>query len=101
MAENGPFNQDQYQTLEILERVGGSLSLFAVILLFTSYTYFRQTRMTPNTFIILASLANAGASIGHIVGDGGAQQPALGLRCQGRGFLLEWSVAITAGSGTP
>ncbi|KAL2255432.1 hypothetical protein VTK26DRAFT_3395 [Humicola hyalothermophila] len=90
MAALNMIGHEQLRTLAVLERVGGSMSLVSVALVFVSYACFRQVRTTPNGFIMLASVANAGASIAHIMADAGSPQAASSARCQARGFLLEW-----------
>ncbi len=64
-------SQERLQTLVILERVTGALSLASVICVFIAYGLFRRLRTVPNTFIVFASIANAGASIAEIIANDG------------------------------
>lgn len=86
MAGTIIFSHDQLHLLTVLERIGGSLSLFSVTFIFLSYAYLRRVRTAPNTFIILASIAEAGAAVGHIIG---MQQGGWSPLCVARGLLLE------------
>jgi hypothetical protein len=83
------FTDDQIRTLVILERVGGSLSLFSVTLIFIAYGLFERLRTVPNTFIVFASIANAGASIASIISYSGVYEGQESSLCQAQGFLFE------------
>lgn len=76
-------------TLVILERTGGCLSLFAVCLIFVAYALFPKLRTVPNTFIVFASVANAGASIGTIIAYDGMYKGTESALCQAQGFMFE------------
>lgn len=82
----------QIFSLIILERTGGCLSLFAVCLIFVAYGLFPKLRTVPNTFIVFASVANAGASVGAIIAYDGMYDGAESSLCQAQGFLFEMSV---------
>ncbi|KAK3352849.1 hypothetical protein B0T25DRAFT_195271 [Lasiosphaeria hispida] len=96
------FNDDQIRTLVILERFGGSLSLFCVLLIFISYFLFPRLRTVPNTFLVFASVANAGAAIACIIAYDGIWQGQASPLCQVQGFLFQmflqsdtwWSLAM-------
>lgn len=79
----------QIRTLVILERIGGSISLASVLLIFVAYGLVRRVRNVQNTFIVFASVSNIGASIGSIIAyDGLAKGKATAL-CQAQSFLFE------------
>ncbi len=82
-------DHDQVRTLEILSRTGGSLSLLSVILIFISFTLLPRLRTVPNTFIVFASVANAGAAIAAIIAYDGVHQGQASSLCQLQGFLFE------------
>ncbi|KAK0715953.1 hypothetical protein B0H67DRAFT_255128 [Lasiosphaeris hirsuta] len=96
------FNDGQIRTLVILERLGGSLSLFCVLLIFISYFLFPRLRTVPNTFIVFASVANAGAAVACIIAYDGILRGQTSPLCQVQGFLFEmflqsdtwWSLAM-------
>ncbi|OIW32768.1 hypothetical protein CONLIGDRAFT_679147 [Coniochaeta ligniaria NRRL 30616] len=103
MAGGSPFTDDQIFVLAVLERTGGSLSLFSVCLIFIAYALFERQviRTVPNTFILFASVANAGASIASIIATDGLSSQGSSL-CQAQAFLFEmfiqsdpwWSLAM-------
>lgn len=82
------FEDDQVQTLVILERTGGSLSLVSVVLIFIAYGAFDRLRTLPNTFIVFASIANMFASIASIIAYDGVVLGQLSSLCQAQGFLF-------------
>jgi len=105
MAQGSPFTDEQVFVLAVLERTGGSLSLFGVCMIFVAYALFErlvlatlpinQHRLTtfrirtvPNTFIVFASVANAGASIASIIATDGLSETN-GSLCQAQAFLFE------------
>ncbi|KAK3323344.1 hypothetical protein B0T19DRAFT_442841 [Cercophora scortea] len=96
------FNDKQVRTLVILERLGGSLSLFSVIAIFFAYSLFPRLRSLPNTFIVFASIANAGASIASLIAYDGVALGQESSLCQAQGFLFQmfvqsdpwWSLAM-------
>ncbi|KOS22860.1 Cyclic AMP receptor-like protein A [Escovopsis weberi] len=92
----------EIRTLVILERIGGSVSLASVLLIFVAYGLVHRARNVQNTFIVFASVSNIGASIGSIIAyDGLAKGKATAL-CQAQSFLFEmfmqsdpwWSLAM-------
>jgi len=92
MAENNDvvhqFTHDQIKILVVLERLGGSLSLTGVVLIFIAYGLFSRLRTIPNTFIVFASIANAGASIASVIAYDGVIQGQTTPLCQAQGFLF-------------
>jgi hypothetical protein len=94
MATHAPappsaFTDDQLNTLILLERIGGSISLFAVLPIFITYVCFAKLRTVPNTFIVFASIANIGASIASVIAYNGMWQGESSSLCQAQGFLFE------------
>ncbi|KAM5349774.1 hypothetical protein ACJ41O_006279 [Fusarium nematophilum] len=69
------------QTLALLERLGGSISLVAVLFIFITYAVVVPIRNPRNTFIMFASIANLGASIACIIARDG-------IYPSGRGIVL-------------
>ncbi|KAH7150139.1 hypothetical protein B0J13DRAFT_583473 [Dactylonectria estremocensis] len=92
----------QLRTLMLLERIGGSVSLVAVVLIFVAYAAVPRVRNVQNTFIMFASIANIGASIASIIALDGLEQGVESALCQGQGFLFQmfmqsdpwWSLAM-------
>ncbi|KAH7109013.1 hypothetical protein EDB81DRAFT_834825 [Dactylonectria macrodidyma] len=83
-----PITPAQTQTLVLLERIGGSISLVAVLLIFVAYALAPRVRNVQNTFIVFASIANVGASIASIIAMDGLEQGPTSALCQGQGFLF-------------
>ena len=83
------FTDAQVRTLVILERSGGCISLFSVILILASFSLFPRLRTIPNTFIVFKSMANAGAAIACIIALDGIQLGRTSPLCQLQGFMLE------------
>lgn len=79
----------QRRVLQATERVGASLSLIGVILIFITYAAFKRLRTVPNTFILFASIANVGASIACLIGFAGLNAGDDSALCQVQAFLLE------------
>ncbi|KAK3688672.1 G-protein coupled receptor [Podospora appendiculata] len=102
MSPTVVFDDNQVRTLVILERLGGSLSLFSVISIFFAYGLFPRLRSLPNTFIVFASIANAGASIASLIAYDGVALGQESSLCQAQGFLFQmfvqsdpwWSLAM-------
>jgi hypothetical protein len=89
MGSSTTFSDDQIFYLVVLERTGGSLSLFSVCLIFVAYAMFERLRTVPNTFIVFASVANAAASIASIIAYNGVWEGQNSSLCQAQGFLFE------------
>ncbi|KAL1843873.1 hypothetical protein VTJ49DRAFT_7224 [Mycothermus thermophilus] len=104
----GGSNQDltveQRDTIERIERLGASVSVISVCLIFAAYGLFKRVRTLPNTFILFASIANLGASIACLIGYAGITAGLNSPLCQAQAFLLEmfmqsdpwWSFAMAA-----
>ncbi len=76
-------------TIQHVERIGASLSLVGVILIFITYWLFRRLRTVPNAFIVAASVANVGASVACLIGYDGILAGDTSAVCQTQAFLLE------------
>ncbi|KFA77881.1 hypothetical protein S40288_02530 [Stachybotrys chartarum IBT 40288] len=93
---------DQIRTLIVLERVGGSVSLVAVMLIFVAYALVKRVRNVQNTFIVFASVSNVGASIACIISMDGLFRGKMSPLCQAQSFMFEmfmqsdpwWSLAM-------
>lgn len=90
-GESGYMNltNDQRDTIQYIERIGASLSLVGVSLIFLAYAIFKRVRTVPNTFILFASIANVGASIACLIGYAGILAGDSSGLCQTQAFLLE------------
>ncbi|KAK3948857.1 hypothetical protein QBC32DRAFT_364712 [Pseudoneurospora amorphoporcata] len=94
--------QTQRDTIEHVERIGASLSLLGVFLIFIAYGLFKRVRTVPNTFILFASIANVGASTACFIGYAGIIAGEDSALCHTQAFLLEmfmqsdpwWSLAM-------
>ncbi|KAG8157210.1 hypothetical protein KVR01_012918 [Diaporthe batatas] len=70
LAEDREFamlDSAQINTLNAVERMGATLSLFGIILIFITFAVFRRLRTIPNTFIFFASVANIGACVACLI----------------------------------
>ncbi|KAM3475635.1 hypothetical protein MY5147_003647 [Beauveria neobassiana] len=96
------FSGEQIRLLVQLERIGGSISLVAVVCIFLAYTLFPKVRNVQNTFIVFASVSNAGASVGSIIAFDGLRSGTTSALCKAQSFLFEmfmqsdpwWSLAM-------
>lgn len=79
----------QVRVLVTLERVGGSVSLVAVLFIFVAYALVRRARNVQNTFIIFASVSNVGASVASIIALDGVRAGEDTALCQTQSFLFE------------
>lgn len=84
----------QIEILITIERTGAGLSMVAITLTLLSFMLFKRLRTTPNIFIVLASIANAGASIASMIGYDGLDKGEDSTLCQGQGFIFEWFVIL-------
>ena len=83
----------QISTLNAVERIGATLSLFGIILIFITFAFFKRLRTIPNTFIFFASVANTGACVACLIAYDGIQAMSLNREsalCQAQGFMFEW-----------
>ncbi|KAK2013698.1 hypothetical protein LZ32DRAFT_529908 [Colletotrichum eremochloae] len=98
----GLFAQDNISILITIEKIGAAFSLLGAVLVFLSYWAFKRMRSLPNLFILLASIANVGASIACVIGYDGIRAGEHLALCQAQGFLIEtfiqsdplWSFAM-------
>ncbi|XWX00869.1 hypothetical protein V2A60_008892 [Cordyceps javanica] len=81
---------DKVATLVAIERTGASMSMIAISMIAASYLVYPKLRTTPNTFLLFASIANAGASIASMIGYDGLMQGGDSSLCQGQAFIFEW-----------
>jgi hypothetical protein len=88
-GSNPALNDDEVVIIIELERAGAILSLVGVVMIFITYSTFRRLRTVPNLFILLASIANVGASIACIMGYDGIRAGVDTPICQAQAFLLE------------
>lgn len=79
----------QIRTLVLVERIGGTLSLVSVMLIFLAYWLVRRVRNVQNTFIVFASVSNIGASIGTIIAYDGMNAGQTSALCQAQSFMFE------------
>lgn len=89
MQPKEDFTEDQIRTLMLMERIGGSVSLFAVIFIFIAYSLVPRARNVQNTFIVFASISNIGASIASIIAFDGLKAGKVSALCQAQSFLFE------------
>ncbi|KAK1595521.1 G-protein coupled receptor [Colletotrichum navitas] len=95
-------SQYEIKVVSGLERVGATLSLIGVTLIFLTYWKFKRIRSVPNLFIVFASIANVGASVACAIGYDGLDLGPQSALCQTQAFLLEmfmqsdpwWSFAM-------
>ncbi|KAH8123705.1 hypothetical protein FP744_10005767 [Trichoderma asperellum] len=80
----------EIEILITIERTGAGFSMVAITLTLLSFLLFKRLRTTPNIFIVLASIANAGASIASMIGYDGLDKGEESTLCQGQGFIFEW-----------
>ncbi|KAJ6780412.1 hypothetical protein PWT90_02299 [Aphanocladium album] len=81
---------EKIATLVAIERTGASMSMIAISMIALSYLVYPKLRTTPNTFLLFASIANAGASIASMIGYDGLMQGDESSLCQGQAFIFEW-----------
>lgn len=100
LAEDREFamlDEEQIDTLNAVERMGATLSLFGISLIFITFALFRRLRTIPNTFIFFASVANIGACVACLIAYDGIRAMHLDRQsalCQAQGFLFEWFVLV-------
>ncbi|KAF4982421.1 hypothetical protein FZEAL_1939 [Fusarium zealandicum] len=92
----------QTQALVMMERIGGSVSLVSVCLIFVAFALVPRVRNVQNTFIVFASVANIGASIASIIAMDGLELGVASPLCQAQSFMFHmfmqsdpwWSLAM-------
>lgn len=83
----------QISTLNAVERMGATLSLLGISLIFVTFAVFRRLRTIPNTFIFFASIANIGACVACLIAYDGItamDRDRWSPLCQAQGFIFEW-----------
>ncbi|KAG5912760.1 hypothetical protein E4U42_001903 [Claviceps africana] len=88
--DGSKLSPEHTNTLITIERTGASLSMAAIVLTVIAYLSFSKLRTTPNTFLVFASVANAGASIASMMGYDGLRMGVNSPLCQAQGFIFEW-----------
>jgi hypothetical protein len=90
IAGGGALTAEEVHVLVTIERTGGSLSMIAIAILISSYVFFKKLRNTPNLFLVLAAIANAGASVASVMGYDGLIQGKDSALCQAQAFIFQW-----------
>uniref|UniRef100_A0A8H7K7Q3 G-protein coupled receptors family 2 profile 2 domain-containing protein n=1 Tax=Bionectria ochroleuca TaxID=29856 RepID=A0A8H7K7Q3_BIOOC len=80
----------EIRILVATERIGGGLSMAAIVILVASYVFFKSLRTTPNLFLVLAALANLGASVASVMGYDGLNLGRHSTLCQAQAFIFQW-----------
>ncbi|EHK49811.1 hypothetical protein TRIATDRAFT_83166 [Trichoderma atroviride IMI 206040] len=101
-VDDEQLKHQQIKTLVLVERIGGTLSLVSVMLIFLAYWLVRRVHNVQNTFIVFASVSNIGASIGTIIAYDGMNAGQASALCQAQSFMFEmfmqsdpwWSLAM-------
>ncbi|KHN98964.1 G-protein coupled receptor [Metarhizium album ARSEF 1941] len=88
--DGSTLSTDHINTLITIERTGAGLSMAAILLTVVSFVAFKKLRTTPNTFLVFASVANAGASVASMIGYDGLRMGEESTLCQAQGFIFEW-----------
>jgi hypothetical protein len=88
-VDDEQLNHHQIRTLVLVERIGGTISLVSVMLIFLAYWLVRRVRNVQNTFIVFASVSNIGASIGTIIAYDGMNAGQASALCQAQSFMFE------------
>ncbi|KAH6958383.1 hypothetical protein DER45DRAFT_643760 [Fusarium avenaceum] len=94
--------ESQRHTLVLFERIGGSISLAAVLMIFVAYALVPRVRNVQNTFIVFASVANIGACCASIIAMDGLELGVASPLCQAQSFMFHmfmqsdpwWSLAM-------
>lgn len=88
--DGSDLSAEKITTLVAIERSGASMSMIAISMIAIAYLVYPKLRTTPNTFLLFASIANAGASIASMIGYDGLMQGDESALCQGQAFIFEW-----------
>lgn len=86
-------SQSQDLAIEIIERVGASISIPCAIFLMWTFLANKRLRTPSNTLLFNASPANLFAGIASLIGRAGLSRPNAAT-CQVQGFFLEWQVTL-------
>jgi hypothetical protein len=84
--------ESQRHTLVLFERIGGSISLVAVLMIFVAYALVPRVRNVQNTFIVFASVANIGACCASIIAMDGLELGVASPLCQAQSFMFHMQV---------
>lgn len=88
--DGSTLSTNHINTLITIERTGAGLSMAAILLTVAPFLAFKKLRTTPNTFLVFASMANAGASVASMIGYDGLRMGEESTLCQAQGFIFEW-----------
>jgi hypothetical protein len=86
----GALTPREVHILVTIERIGGSLSMVAILMIILFYACFQKLRTTPNLFLVLAAIANACASVASVMGYDGLFQGKTSALCQAQAFIFQW-----------
>ncbi|PHH84821.1 hypothetical protein CDD83_1327 [Cordyceps sp. RAO-2017] len=89
-GQNAYLSQEEIAILIYIERTGAGLSMVAIGLTVLSFLAFKKLRTTPNLFLVIASLANAAASVASMIGYDGLRLGEESALCQAQAFIFEW-----------
>jgi hypothetical protein len=82
-------SRSQDLAIEVIERIGSSISMACVLFLMSTFLAYRRLRTPSNTLLFSASPANLFAGIASLIGRAGLSRPDAAT-CQVQGFFLEW-----------
>ncbi|PNY23205.1 Cyclic AMP receptor-like protein A [Tolypocladium capitatum] len=89
-AADSSLSPGQIDILITIERTGAGLSMVAIFLTVLTFFVFKKLRTTPNLFLVVASIANAGASTASMMGYDGLRMGEDSSLCQAQAFIFEW-----------
>ncbi|PFH63418.1 hypothetical protein XA68_10007 [Ophiocordyceps unilateralis] len=89
-SRNPGLTSAEIDSLLTIERTGAGLSMVAISLIALTFIVFKKLRTTPNLFLLVASLANAGASVASMMGHDGLRKGEASSLCQAQAFIFEW-----------
>lgn len=81
---------EEIHILVLIERTGAGLSMVGIVAVVSAYLLFKRLRTTPNLFLFLAILSNAGACIASMIGYDGLEQGETSTLCQAQSFIFQW-----------
>lgn len=86
------FSTSQLALLALLARLGGSISLVSVLIIFVAYGSIARIRNPRNSFIVFASIANMGASIACVISQDGLHHGEDSALCRTQSFIIHMQV---------
>ena len=86
----GALSPREVHILVTIERIGGSLSMAAIVMIILFYLSFKKLQTTPNLFLVLAAIANACASVASVIGYDGLNLGKTSGLCQAQAFIFQW-----------